>query len=80
MSKTGKVYIVGAGPGDPELISLKGFKALKDADCVLYDFLSSLELLKITKPYCEKVCVGKKDGLHLREQSQMIECTNVYQH
>lgn len=63
-----KVYIVGAGPGDPELISVKGLKALKKADCVLYDFLSAPELLKHTKRRCEKVCVGKADGLHLMEQ------------
>lgn len=67
----GKVYIVGAGPGDPELISLKGFRVLAQADCVLYDFLSAPELLKETKPSCEKICVGKTDGLHLKEQEQI---------
>jgi len=69
--RKGRVYIVGAGPGDPELISIKGFKALKRADCVLYDFLSTPELLKYVKPSCEKICVGKKDGLHLREQREI---------
>lgn len=69
--KTGKVYIVGAGPGDPELISVKGIKTLKKADCVLYDFLSSPELLKYTRASCEKICVGKKDGLHLKEQDEI---------
>lgn len=69
--KQGKVYIVGAGPGDPELISVKGLKALKKADCVLYDFLSSPELLKYAKRSAEKICVGKKDGLHLKEQSEI---------
>lgn len=69
--KTGKVYIVGAGPGDPELISVKGFKALRDADCVLYDFLSAPELLEHVRPSCEKVCVGKADGLHLLEQKEI---------
>ena len=66
-----KVYIVGAGPGDPELISVKGLKVLKKADCVLYDFLSSAELLKHTKSSSEKLCVGKKDGLHLKEQNEI---------
>lgn len=65
------VSIVGAGPGDPELISVKGLKRLKRADCVLYDFLSSAELLKHCKKGCEKVCVGKKDGLHLKEQNEI---------
>jgi len=67
-NNTGKVYIIGAGPGDPELISLKGLKALKKADCVLYDFLSPSELLDYTKRRSEKICVGKADGLHLKEQ------------
>lgn len=70
MSKTGKVYIIGAGPGDPELITVKGMKALKKADCLLYDFLSSQELLKKTKKSCKQICVGKEDGLHLKEQAQ----------
>lgn len=70
-NKRGKVYIVGAGPGDPELISLKGLNILRKADCVLYDFLSAPELLKELKPSCEKICVGKRDKLHLKEQSQI---------
>ncbi len=69
-NKKGKVYIVGAGPGDPDLISVKGLKILKKADCVLYDFLSSPELLNYTKTSCEKICVGKKDKLHLKEQKE----------
>lgn len=68
-NKKGKVYIVGAGPGDPELISVKGLKALKKADCVLYDFLSAPELLKHVKKTGRKICVGKADGLHIEEQS-----------
>jgi len=67
----GKVYIVGAGPGDPELISLKGYRILKQADCLVYDFLSAPEFLKEVKPSCEKICVGKKDGLHLKEQAEI---------
>lgn len=69
--KYGKVYIVGAGPGDPELISVKGMKTLKKADCVLYDFLSPEGLLKYLKPSCEKICVGKADGFHLKEQEEI---------
>jgi len=70
-TKSGKVYIIGGGPGDPELITVKGLRALKAADCVLYDFLSSPELLRYTKRTCKKICVGKKDGLHLKEQSEI---------
>ncbi|MFH1305766.1 MAG: uroporphyrinogen-III C-methyltransferase [Candidatus Omnitrophota bacterium] len=70
-NRKGKVYIIGAGPGDPDLISVKGLKALKKADCVLYDFLSAPELLKHVKRSCEKICVGKKDGLHLKSQTKI---------
>ncbi len=70
-NKKGKVYIVGAGPGDPELISLKGLKALRRADYLLYDFLSAPELLGEAKPSCHKICVGKADRLHLKEQGQI---------
>ncbi len=66
-----KVYIVGAGPGDPELISVKGLKALMRSDCVLYDFLSSPALLKRVKKGAKKICVGKADGLHLKEQDEI---------
>ncbi len=65
------VSIVGAGPGDPELISVKGLKVLQRADCVLYDFLSAPELLTECKPSAEKICVGKADGLHLKEQREI---------
>lgn len=58
----GKVYIVGAGPGDPELITLKGLKILEKADVVLYDRLVSEELLKYVKKDAVKVYVGKKPG------------------
>lgn len=69
--KKGKVYIIGAGPGDPGLITVKGFDKIKKADVILYDFLASKELLKFAKPKAEIICVGKKDGMHLLEQSQI---------
>ena len=56
------VFIVGAGPGDPDLISLKGVKALKRADVILYDALAAPELLDYAKPGCKKVYVGKRKG------------------
>jgi Uroporphyrinogen-III methylase len=45
MPKKGKVYLVGAGPGDPGLITLKGLKVLEKADTVIYDYLANPELL-----------------------------------
>ena len=70
-NKIGRVYIVGAGPGDPELISIKGLAALKKADCILYDFLSNSKLLDYAKRGAKRICVGKADGLHLKEQGQI---------
>ncbi|MFH0840208.1 MAG: uroporphyrinogen-III C-methyltransferase, partial [Candidatus Omnitrophota bacterium] len=70
-NKTGTIYIIGAGPGDPDLISVKGLKILKKADCVLYDFLSNKSLLRNVKKNAAKICVGKKDGLHLKEQDEI---------
>ncbi len=69
----GRVYIIGGGPGDPGLITVKGERAIKEADCILYDFLSSPELLEYAKASCEKICVGKADGLHLKEQDEINE-------
>lgn len=66
--KRGKVYIVGAGPGDPDLLAVKAVKILRKADVVLYDFLANPALLDIAKNKAEKICVGKSDGLHLLEQ------------
>jgi uroporphyrin-III C-methyltransferase len=58
----GKVILVGAGPGDPELITVKGLKALRQADVVVYDRLVSPSLLNECKPGCERIYVGKGYG------------------
>lgn len=65
----GKVFIIGAGPGDWELISVKGLRRLKEADVILYDFLAPKELLRFAKKAAEIICVGKSDGMHLAEQN-----------
>jgi len=58
----GKVYLVGAGPGDPELLTLKAVKALKRADVVLCDDLVSGEVLEHARPDVRVVRVGKRGG------------------
>ncbi len=67
----GKVYIIGAGPGDWELITVKGLKKIKEADVILYDFLASKDLLRFAKKKAQIICCGKSDGLHILEQAQI---------
>ncbi len=59
---TGKVYLVGAGPGDIGLLTLKGKDALERAGSVIYDFLANEDLLRYAPSGCEKICVGKRPG------------------
>jgi uroporphyrin-III C-methyltransferase len=67
----GKVYLIGAGPGDPELITVKGLRYLHAADVVLYDRLISMELLAETRPGAELIFVGKEAGCHSLAQEQI---------
>lgn len=66
-----KLTLVGAGPGDPELISLKGIKALESADVVLYDALAHPDLLDYCKTGTLKIFVGKRAGVHSYQQQQI---------
>jgi len=61
---TGKVYLVGAGPGDPELLTLKGKRVLGEAGAVLFDHLASEELLALAPADAERLYVGKKKSEH----------------
>jgi uroporphyrinogen III methyltransferase/synthase len=58
----GTVYLVGAGPGAPELITLAGVRALRRADVVVYDYLASPRLLEHAPPHAERILVGKHGG------------------
>ncbi|MEY3416059.1 MAG: uroporphyrinogen-III C-methyltransferase [Bacteroidota bacterium] len=62
ISKIPKLTLVGAGPGDPELISIKGAKALAKADVILYDALAHPDLLDLAPSHIEKIYVGKRVG------------------
>ena len=68
-----KLTLVGAGPGDPELISLKGAKALESADVVLYDALVHTDLLDYCRPDIIKIFVGKRAGMHSYQQQRINE-------
>lgn len=64
----GKVYLVGAGPGDPDLITLKGIKCIQKADVILYDRLISKELLHYAKPSADLIYCGKLPNYHTLQQ------------
>jgi uroporphyrinogen III methyltransferase/synthase len=66
----GRVTLVGAGPGDPDLISMRGIKALKHADCVFYDYLVHPDLLWYA-PYAQKINAGKRKGQHTLSQKEL---------
>lgn len=65
------VYMLGAGPGDPDLITVKAVKILKKADVVLYDSLANDELLKYAPDNVELIYVGKRAGEHYRKQPEI---------
>ncbi|HEU0000330.1 MAG TPA: uroporphyrinogen-III C-methyltransferase [Ktedonobacteraceae bacterium] len=67
----GKVYLVGAGPGDPDLITRKGLRCLHNADVLIYDRLVSRELLDEAPYRAERIFVGKKPGCHAITQEQI---------
>ena len=66
-----RLTLVGAGPGDPDLITVKGIKALADADVVLYDALVNEELLTYVPGRAKKIFVGKRAGMHSAQQQEI---------
>ena len=66
-----KVFLIGAGPGDPGLLTLKGRDALAAADVVVYDALANDSLLSHARPDAEKIYVGKVAGNHALPQDQI---------
>lgn len=70
--REGKLTVVGAGPGDVDLITLKGIKTLQDADVVLYDALVDAQLLEYA-PQAEHIFVGKRKGCYRYQQEQINE-------
>ncbi|SJZ66573.1 uroporphyrinogen-III C-methyltransferase [Selenihalanaerobacter shriftii] len=69
--KKGKVFLVGAGPGDPKLITVKGLEAIKDADVLIYDYLANPQLLTEASEEVELIYVGKKAGDHTYSQGKI---------
>lgn len=71
MSKTGKVYLVGAGCGDYDLITIRGMKILQKCDTIVYDSLTDSRLLDFAPENSEKICVGKRAGHHSETQENI---------
>lgn len=69
--KQGTVYLIGAGPGDPELITVKGLRCLRSADVVLYDRLVTMTLLDEVRSDAVLVFVGKGPGCHAMKQEEI---------
>src|SRR5690349_275544 len=71
MTDTGTVYIVGAGPGDPGLMTVKGMDILRKADVVVYDRLAAPELLQEAPPNAERINAGKAQHNHTLKQPEI---------
>ena len=69
----GEVTLVGAGPGDPELLTLKALRALQDADVILHDRLVPAAILDMARRDAERICVGKAAGGHGSTQDEINE-------
>ena len=80
--KKGRVYLVGAGTGDPGLMTLRGKELLEQADCLVYDALVAPAFLSWLKPDCAKVYVGKRAGNHALPQEEinqlLVDCADKY--
>ncbi len=73
MGWTAKVYLAGAGPGDPDLLTCKAYKALAEADCVIYDRLVSPEILALANPAATLIDGGKTHGRQKEIQQHIYE-------
>jgi uroporphyrinogen III methyltransferase/synthase len=71
LESRGKVYVVGAGPGDPGLLTLKGLRVLESADVVVYDHLINPSLLDLAPPSAERCYAGKAPGAHPIDQEEI---------
>ena len=69
--KRGKVFLVGAGPGDPGLLTLKAARLIASCDVLVYDYLAAPAIVALAPPDCEKIYVGKKAGAHTLRQEEI---------
>ena len=69
----GHVYLIGAGPGDAELLTLKAHRLIQQADVVMYDWLVNPDIIKMIPSHVERVFVGKKCGRHSMQQADICQ-------
>ena len=67
----GRVALVGAGPGDPSLLTLKAARAIAHCDVLVYDYLAAAPIVALAPPDCERIYVGKKAGQHTLSQDEI---------
>ena len=70
-NNSGKVFLVGAGPGDVGLVTLRAHELIRDCDALVFDHLANAELRKRAKPECEQIDVGKAPGRHTMIQEEI---------
>jgi uroporphyrin-III C-methyltransferase/precorrin-2 dehydrogenase/sirohydrochlorin ferrochelatase len=82
--RPGRVTLVGAGPGDPELLTIKAVRAIESADTILFDSLVSDAILELAAPHAELICVGKRGGRPSCRQDDinalMVRCALAGKH
>ncbi len=67
----GKVYLIGAGPGDPGLLTVKGLECIREADVIVYDRLAHPAILAHARPCAELIYVGKASSSHTMKQDDI---------